>query len=178
VPDTSSPMRRKQAGVAAGMALGLGITVLALAWPYPPAAPGDLATRLAVWAACDLLAGVWLVIAVSRLARHRFFAPDDIDAALAPGSAGARVLQSLIQNTLEQLVLAVIAYGAWLLIPRPTLPAAAVWAAAGCFSLGRVLFFAGYGRGAAFRALGFALTLYPTVGLMAVRAWLLVSTAS
>ena len=117
------------------------------------------------------LPGSWLFVAVARLARHRFFEPADIDGALRPGSLKARVLQAVAQNTLEQTVLAAIAYGAWLLIPHPALPLATAWAAVACLSVGRVLFFAGYERGAAFRALGFALTFYPTVGLMAVTAW-------
>ena len=173
--DNPTPPRRKQIGVAIGMGLGLAITAAALAWPYPPAPTADVSARLAQWTAASLVVGLWLFAAVARLARHRFFVAADIDAALGAGSAKARVLQSLLQNTLEQVVLATLTYGAWLLVARPLLPIAPVWAAAGCFCLGRLLFFIGYERGAAARSLGFALTFYPTAGLMAVRAWLLVS---
>jgi hypothetical protein len=146
------------------MAAGLAVTLLALLWPGLSPGPTDVEARLAAWLACDLAAAVWLAIAVARLARHRFFSDDDIDGALGPGTARAAVLQSLVQNTLEQTVLAVVAYGAWLLV-RPAGPMSTVFIAVGCFGVGRLLFFLGYDRGAAARAFGFALTFYPTVGL-------------
>jgi len=147
------------------MAAGLAATLLALLWPGLPLGPTDLAARLSAWFACDLAAGLWLAIAVARLARHRFFSDQDIDGVLRTGSSRAVVLQSLVQNTLEQTVLAVIAYGAWLLAP-PVGPIQTAFIAVGCFSLGRLLFFLGYLRGAAARSLGFTLTFYPTVGLL------------
>jgi len=177
VPQSPASSRRKQLGVAAGMALGLAITVAALTWPHLPPGPVDPGSRAGAWLGCDLIAGFWLLFAVARLARHRFFSPDDIDGVLGPGSPRAKVLQSLIQNTLEQTVLAGIAYGAWLMIPSPELPTSTAWIAVGCFCLGRFLFFMGYERGAAARALGFALTFYPTVGLMVVRACLQLTNA-
>ena len=105
---------------------------------------------------------------IGRLAKHRFFTPEDIDGgALTPGTATARLLQALLQNTLEQLVIAIIAYfsAGMLLAPKmlPLVPAAALM-----FTLGRVLFFRGYPKGAAHRAFGFALTFYSSVALMLV----------
>ena len=48
-----------------------------------------------------------LAINIGLLARHRFFTPDDIDGGgLTPGTATAHILQSMLQNTLEQSVLA------------------------------------------------------------------------
>ncbi len=160
----------KRLGVAAGMAAGLAVTLLGLMWPGLSSGPSDMPARLSAWLACDLAAAVWLAVAVGRLARHRFFSDADIDAALRAGTVRADVLQSLVQNTLEQTVLAVVAYGAWLLVPRPDAPVATAWIAVGCFSVGRLLFFVGYGRGAAARAFGFALTFYPTVGLLLAAA--------
>jgi MAPEG family len=145
------------------MAGGLAVTLLALFWPGLPQGPAGVAARLSAWLTCDLAAAAWLAIAVARLARHRFFSDDDIDGSLGAGTARAAILQSLVQNTLEQTLLAVVAYGAWLLSAAPV---GAAWAAVGCFSAGRLLFFLGYERGAPARALGFALTFYPTVGLL------------
>ena len=171
--------RGERLGVLAGMAAGLAVTLAALLWPGLPAGPSDPAARIRAWLACDLWAGAWLAVCVARLARHRFFSDADIDAALSVGTSEARVLQSLTQNTLEQAVLAMVAYGAWLIPADPPLPAASVWIAAGCFGLGRLLFMVGYARGAAWRSLGFALTFYPTVGLMLGRAgWLLAEAAT
>ena len=159
------------------MTAGLAVTLLALLWPGLPPGPTDVGSQLAAWLACDLAAALWLAIAVGRLARHRFFSDDDIEGALRPGSLRAAVLQSLVQNTLEQTVLAVVAYGAWLLATRPAAPVATAWIAVGCFSVGRLLFFLGYGRGAAARSFGFALTFYPTVGLFAACALRLLAPA-
>jgi hypothetical protein len=152
-------------GVAAGMAAGLACTIAAFAWPIVPAAPVDGEARIALWLACAAFASLWLLIAIGRLAGHRFFRPAYIDGGgLTDGSAKARMLQSLIQNTLEQLALAVIAYGAWLWL-APEAWRGLVIVCALFFGVGRLLFFAGYGHGAPFRALGFTLTFYPTVGL-------------
>ncbi len=158
-------LTRTQRGVALGMAGGFALTLAAFVWPSLPAVPDDMAARLAMWGACSAIAALWLLIAVGRLAGHRFFTPADIDGGgLTEGSGKAKLLQTLIQNTLEQAVLAVVAYGAWLwLAPEGRRGLAIV--CAGYFALGRLLFFAGYARGAPWRALGFTLTFYPTVGL-------------
>jgi hypothetical protein len=158
-------MTRKQIGTAVGMAVGLLLTIGAFVWQGAPAPHVD---RLALWAACSASAACWLAIAVALQARHRFFSPADIDGAgLTAASAPAQLLQALVQNTAEQTLLAALAYAGWLLAT----PTSAPWPAVHCavlFSLGRLLFFAGYARGAAARSLGFALTFYPTVGLLAL----------
>lgn len=156
---------RTQIGVAAGMAGGLAVTVAAFAWPALPTVPADGNARLAIWLACAAFAALWLLVSVGRLAGHRFFSPADIDGGgLSEGSPKAKLLQSLIQNTLEQALLAIVAYGAWLwLADEPRRGLAIVCAI--LFGIGRLLFFAGYAFGAPWRALGFTLTFYPTVGL-------------
>lgn len=161
-------MTRTQGGVAAGMAAGFAVTLAVFLWPSLPAVPADAEARIALWLACALLASVWLLIGIALLARHRFFTPADIDGGgLAEGTARARLLQTLIQNTLEQCVLAIPAYGAWLWL-APAGRGGLVVPCAACFALGRLLFFAGYSRGAPYRALGFTLAFYPTVGLYAL----------
>jgi MAPEG family len=156
---------RTQAGVAAGMTGGLAATIAIFLWPSLPRVPADPDGRIALWLACALIVSVWLLVAVGRLAGHRFFTPADIDGGgLTEGTPKAKLLQTLIQNTLEQCLLAIPAYGAWLWL-APAGRGGLVVLCAGCFALGRLLFFAGYARGAPFRALGFTLTFYPTVGL-------------
>jgi hypothetical protein len=157
--------RRKQIGVALGAAAGLMVTVAVFLWPLPASpAPGPQ-ERLTLFVAASALAGVWLLLAVARLARQRFFAAEDIDGAgLTQASARARLSQAVIQNTLEQVVLASLAYAAFLGL-QPPQAAGRVALCAALFSVGRLLFFIGYRFGAAARALGFALTFYPTVGL-------------
>ena len=74
------------------------------------------------------------------MARHRFFSAEDIDGGgLGDGTTRAKLLQALVQNTLEQTVLAVIAYGAWLYLAAPG-AGAVVSLCVASFSLGRLLF--------------------------------------
>lgn len=156
---------RRQAGVAAGMAGGFALTVAAFLWPDLPSVPPDPAARLTLWFACALFVAAWLLFCVARLAAHRFFTPEDIDGGgMAGNSARAAFLQALLQNTLEQAVLAIAAYGAWLWLAAAEMRGLVI-VFAFYFAVGRLLFFAGYSRGAPFRALGFTLTFYPTVGL-------------
>ena len=156
---------RTQAGVAAGMAAGFAATVAAFAWPSLPAVPAGAEDRIALWLAASAASSLWLLVGIALLARHRFFSPADIDGGgLIDGTPTAKLLQSLIQNTLEQLVLAIPAYGAWLWL-APGGRRGLVLLCAGLFGLGRLLFFLGYRFGAPARAVGFTLTFYPTVGL-------------
>lgn len=156
---------RTQLGVAAGMAGGLAVTIAAFSWPTLPDVPADGAARLALWLACAAFAALWLLVSVGRLAGHRFFTPADIEGGgLTEGTPKARLLQSLIQNTLEQAVLAIVAYGAWLWLADDSRHGLAIVCAI-LFGIGRLLFFAGYSFGAPWRAFGFTLTFYPTVGL-------------
>jgi len=85
-----------------------------------------------------------------------------------------KVLSALLQNTLEQTVVAVLVQGAfavmapedWLvLIPAYTL----------VFIVGRVLFAAGYQYGAGGRALGFSLTHMPSTAMMAACCYMLLA---
>jgi hypothetical protein len=170
----------KQRGVARGMAAALAVVcvVIAAVIVLRPLAllplGSDLAGRLA-WAAMWLfLPALALLVAIGRLAGHRFRSPQDIDGSgLTQGSDGARVQQAVIQNTLEQTVLAALVYDAYAAsLPRGWL--AAIPAAAVLFVVGRMLFATGYGRGAPGRAMGFAMTFYSTALLAAITAVALV----
>ncbi|MFM2006070.1 MAG: hypothetical protein RLZZ09_1725 [Pseudomonadota bacterium] len=166
-----SELSSKQRGVAKGMALAVltslaGFTLAHWGMPALTLIEDSLRGRLTLLATALLLPGLTLMFCVGRLANHRFFTPADIDgSAFTEGTPTSRLLQSLLQNTLEQVVLALIAYvGASLLLPfnfLSLIPAAALM-----FLAGRILFFRGYAHGAASRAYGFALTFYSTVLLM------------
>lgn len=113
-----------------------------------------------------LLPATTMFVAIARMAKHRFSTREDIDGdALGVGTKRARILQSLLQNTLEQLALAVPVYIVALSSQHSAIQAA-VPACACLFFLGRLLFFATYERGASARSLGFALTFYPTALLL------------
>lgn len=161
-----------QRGVIRGAAAGFVVSVLALvsaiALAPPallPAVGADLSVATALghalgWSTLPLAC---LALSVGSLARHRFFSPEDIDGGgLSSGTPRARILQSILQNTLEQSVLAVVTYLAWAAV-QPIQWQAAIPTAAMLFVIGRVAFRVGYAKGAPARSLGFALTFYPTV---------------
>jgi hypothetical protein len=110
------------------------------------------------------------MVAIGRVANLRFYTPEDIDGAgLTDGTPQTRLHRAILQNTLEQAVLAVAAYATWAVVmPHGWLGCIAV--AALLFVTGRVLFASGYTRGAPGRALGFGLTAYPTFGMLATVA--------
>ena len=163
----------KQSGVLRGMLAGLAVTIVTLALAIhgapPLLMPGD-APPLAFALKWDTLIVACLAVSIGLLARHRFFTPDDIDGGgLSEGTSTARLLQSVLQNTLEQTVLALgvhLIFAA--VMPRDWL--AAIPVAAMLFVAGRVLFLRGYASGAPLRALGFALTFYPQVAMLLVIA--------
>jgi hypothetical protein len=170
-------LTNKQTGVLRGMLAGLAITIVGLALamhgvltPLRTAADATFAATIAYVMKWDLLVLACLAINIGLLARHRFFTPDDIDGGgLTAGTSTAHLLQSMLQNTLEQTVLALGVHLAWAMItPHAWLPAVAV--AATLFAIGRVLFWRGYASGAPARALGFALTFYPSVVMLLVMA--------
>ena len=100
------------------------------------------------------------------IAKHRFFSAQDIDGGgLSTGSERVVLLQSLLQNTLEQSFLATLVYAAWTIL-MPSTWLSVVPLAALTFFLGRVLFFIGYRRGAVGRALGFAICFYPSIVML------------
>ena len=111
-------MSSEQRGVAMGMALALCMAVvfLALAAMIGGSRIAPIVStefRLEVLAASLMAPAASLFICIARLAKHRFFTPEDINgSALTEGSARAKLLQALLQNTLEQVVLALSVYAA------------------------------------------------------------------
>ncbi|TRX75574.1 MAPEG family protein [Pseudomonas mangiferae] len=158
-----------QRGVLRGMLQALGISLLAVGavimWP-PQAVLPALGDELGHALAWDILVMACVAGNIAWVARHRFFTPEDIEGSgLAAGTDRVRRYQALLQNTLEQAVLAVGTHGVW----AASMPAhwqGAVPVAVLLFLLGRVLFWRGYAAGAGHRALGFALTFYPSVLLL------------
>jgi len=62
----------------------------------------------------DVLLAACLTANIAMLARHRFFTPADIDGGgLSPGTSPAQLLQSILQNTLEQAVLVLSVHLIW-----------------------------------------------------------------
>jgi hypothetical protein len=163
----------KQKGVLKGIIPGVGITVIVVfaaifVNPLKLSTDISMVERIAFVIKIDLILLIWLTLSIARLARHRFFSADDIDGGgLTPGTEKANILQSTLQNTLEQTVLAIFVHLVWaVMIPAnwlSTIPAAMI-----LFMCGRIMFLRGYGQGAPARAPGFALTFYPSVLLLLI----------
>lgn len=190
--DAIPEQRETFAGMATAMAvtlITLGLTATgALAPPFlrgPDLRFGSLTddvdrfvSHLRYALQCDLTLALPLVFLILRSAAYRFFHVAVINAAARPTAPGKkkdgdastaaddertmREYQSIIQNTLEQAVLAALTHGAWA-AAMPTRVQTAIPVSCLLFFVGRVGFVAGYSKGAGARALGFALTLYPSV---------------
>lgn len=164
----------KQTGVLKGMLTGLAITIasLAAAIALAPSAllPAPAASHLTHALRYELAVLACLAINIGLLARHRFFTPDDIDGGgLSRGTAHAQLLQATLQNTLEQVVLAVGVHLVWA-ASMPREAQAAVPVAVALFTAGRLLFWLGYAHGAPARSLGFSLTFYPSLTMLLIAA--------
>ena len=164
-------MDKTQLGVVRGMGLAMltAVATFALSIAYVARmwdVGSDLASRVTLAAWSLVTPAFALFVCIARLAKHRFFTPEDIHgSALTGGTEKAKLLQALLQNTLEQCSLALPIYIATsIVVPASLLPV--VPAAAGMFLVGRAFFFAGYANGAPSRAFGFGLTFYPTVLLL------------
>ena len=165
----------KQKGVIRGVIPAAVITVLGMGGVsllIPMSAlPADEAAARIAWALQWAVLPIFtLMISVMRVANYRFSSPDDIDGSgLAAGTDRVLVLRAILQNTLEQSVLAVAAYSIWATVmPHSWLRAIPI--AALYFVTGRILFARGYERGAPGRAMGFGLTAYPTFGMVVTSA--------
>lgn len=160
----SKDVRQEQGGVALRMAAALCVTVFVVAaCLYQGSAhPAPLPQRMIVVAKADVFVLCWLAAAIGNVARLRFFSADDI-AGSGSGIATGKVrrARAILQNTLEQVVLAVPIHVALAVLVAASVPL--IVALAALFAIGRHLFWMGYARGAEARAFGFALTFYPSL---------------
>ncbi len=162
----------KQNGVLKGMIFGAitaVVIVIVGVWFNPFSISNNMNgfERLGIAIKSALLPSLFLAVSVGRLAKHRFFTPEDIDGGgLSNGTDEAKLLQSLLQNTLEQFALALVVYLAWA-VTMPTTWMSVVPLAAIAFAIGRIMFFAGYKNGAPSRSVGFTLTFYPSLVMLA-----------
>jgi hypothetical protein len=145
--------------VATGLTAWLGYLLLPLVATFPV----DLAGRLAFAAQASAFVLVWLLIGVMLVSTGRRFSPEDIGGSAAgPPSDHLAIQAAFLQNTLEQVVLAVGLYialaslvgGRWLSL---------IVVGVVLFGIGRFLFLRGYRRGVSGRALGMTLTMLPTL---------------
>lgn len=154
------------AGMAPGAVLALATLACGAAWgPVPEATgtgapgPGD---RLA-WAALALIGpAAALAAVIGRIAQRRFFDPALIGGGAEPAGSGAEIDQRVLRNTVEQALLAALAWPA-LAVSLPADQLGAVAALGLAFPVSRALFWVGYHRAPLLRAPGFAWGFYGSV---------------
>lgn len=124
-----------------------------------PSAP--FAARVQFALRADLVVVAWLAAAIANVAARRFFSERDIGGSVDVASEQVRMAKAVLQNTVEQVGLAVVTH---LIVAATFDRSSPLIAALVClFAVGRLLFWAGYGHGATGRAFGFALTFYPSI---------------
>ena len=171
-------MIRKQLTVAAGALPGALVAGLVLYqsnglfdWADLPA--DDPGSRLAFAMRWLLVPGLALLVGVAAATR-RAFIPTAIEGTRTPEHYGLEINLRYNQNTVEQVILAAIAWtGLALTLPVDRLgliPAMAV-----LFAAGRLSFWVGYRFHPLGRAFGFVLTALPTLGAYAWLVWWAVS---
>lgn len=159
-----------QRGVALWMAIG-ALWSVGLLWGGATFWPVDGIEPLDLVASWLLLPALCLIAMIGRMAQRRFFTADLFDGSRPTSGTGAAADASVLQNTLEQAVLAALVWPA-LALALPGGSLGAIPALALGFVLCRALFWIGYRRGAVARAFGFTGTFYPTVLAAIWTLWL------
>jgi hypothetical protein len=164
--DPRTSLSRKQrigaVGAAAGFAV-IGLTSLAVPRIFAGISPNsdDVGARLAFALHWLLIPGLALLIGIIGAARRGFY-PDAIDGTRAPKSHGLEINLRYNLNTVEQTVLAAIAWmGLAVSLPHDALPY--IPAAATLFGVGRLTFWLGYLVYPIARSFGMVLTVAPTI---------------
>jgi hypothetical protein len=171
--------RKQLVGFGGAMAAFLALWV---AWHYRRAfsaygpASDDAQSRLGYALTWLLLPGLTLLIGIIGAARRGFYR-DAIDGTRTPANAALEINLRYNQNTVEQVLLAAIAWGGLALrLPHDMLyviPAMAV-----LFFVGRIAFFIGYLVYPMARAFGMVLTAVPTLLAYGWLTWRLVANAN
>lgn len=170
--------RKQMIGFAGAMA---ALLTLALIWIGRAAFVGftpisdDPQERLDLALIWLLLPGLTLLIGVVGAARRGFY-KDAIDGTRTPASPALEINLRYNQNTVEQVLLAAIAWvGLALRLPREMLFIIPVMAVT--FFFGRVTFFIGYLINPVARTYGMTLTVVPTIAAYAWLTWQLLGHA-
>lgn len=106
-----------------------------------------------------LAPGLVMIMMVGRVAQRRF---NESNNGQSPLSEGGEIDRSVLQNTMEQMVLAAAIWPAAAVVLGPYGPGVIVSLGVG-FAFARLIFWVGYHRGLLLRAFGFGATFYPTV---------------
>lgn len=149
----------KRQKIAIGMAAGL-LWGVALLWGAANFVRLPIIALIPTVMTAFLAPGLVLLAMIARLAQRRFFDDAIIDG--GPLTGAAEIDQRVLQNTIEQLVLALCIWPAAAVILGGAGPGVILSLGIG-FALARLAFWRGYHKSPPLRAFGFAATFYPTV---------------
>ena len=125
-----------------------------------------MADRLAFVFQFELFAMLMLLAGIGSIAKQRFQNKDAIDGATSNLPSAIEINLRYLQNTLEQFVLVVIAHLVLVTVidseSVKIIPILVCW-----WVIGRILFWVGYHQFPVGRAVGFGITFYPTVCVIA-----------
>lgn len=138
-----------------------------------PVPADDTASRLAFAAGWLLVPGWCLLVGVFGAASRGFYA-DAIDGTRTPSAHALEINLRYNQNTIEQTILAAIAWMS-LAVAAPQDQLVLIAGMALIFAAGRVTFWIGYLIHPMARAFGMTLTVIPTIITFAALTWLAVS---
>ncbi len=159
----------KRALILLGMALGAAWAVAIVLLPLrmdlrfvPPAFAMPFAF---------LIPAVVMALMIGALAARRFFARDLIDGQTPAQGSGADIDQRVLNNTTEQMVLALLV---WPFVGF-SLGGVSIIALGIGMAVARLLFWIGYHVSPPLRALGFAASFYPTLFAAFWAVWIWVN---
>lgn len=161
-------MLHKQLLTLAGMLAAIAVCLafgLYGGWGAPAEPPVTTGDKLAYATRWLLVPGLCLFVGIAMTAALRFFMREAIDGSHRVENRAFEINQRYNQNTLEQLVLAAIAWtGLAVRLPEDQLSVIARCAV--LFGVGRIAFWLGYLYAPWARGFGMGLTFYPTLAAL------------
>lgn len=157
-------------GTITALAVAL-ITVFYVQWGAPDPLPQNAGERVAYAARWLLVPGMALFLGVAATSGLRFLLPDARDGQRQVNNSAFEITQRYNLNTLEQSILAAVAWlGLALTLPLEDIGVVARLAV--LFGVGRLAFWIGYVYRPWARSFGMALTAYPTYCSLIWLVWI------
>jgi len=166
-------MTRDQQIVGVGAASGVAAMIASMAcifqlWPSSPSLV-DISSRLAYAVQANAFAVIPLLVGIMAVGNNRFLS-QAIDPTLQKEDAATQINGRVVDNTLQQFVLFLVATTA-LSVNLTAAQMRIIPAAAGVFVLARAAVLVGYRIHPLYRAFGMAATGYLNAGLLGFALW-------
>ena len=166
-------MTRDQKVVGIGAASGVAAMIVAIVgiyqlWPTSPSLV-DISSRLAFALQANAFAVIPLLAGIMTVGNNRFFS-EAIDPTLRKEDAATQINGRVVENTLQQFVLFLVATTA-LSVNLTAAQMRIIPSATIVFVAARLAFWVGYRIHPLYRAFGMAVTGYLNIGLLGFALW-------